>query len=84
MTDVAPEVTLKSNISGRFVKVTYPGMKYVGFWHKPQSDAPYVCIEPWTSIPADDGRVDDLETKRDMTRLAPGGVREHAFTITIG
>jgi len=28
--------------------------------------------------------VDDLETKRDMTRLAPGGVREHAFTITIG
>jgi len=84
MTDVAPEVTLKSNTSGRFVKVTYPDMKYVGFWHKPQTEAPYVCIEPWTSIPADDGQVDDLTTKRDMFRLASGGVGEHSFTITIG
>ena len=84
LTDVAPEVTLSSNISGRFVRVTYPGMKYVGFWHKPQTEAPYVCIEPWASVPADDGKVDDLETKRDMYRLASGGVNEQSFTITIG
>lgn len=84
LTDTAPEVTLKSSVSGRFVKVTYPGMKYVGFWHKPQTEAPYVCIEPWTSVPADDGKVDDLETKRDMFHLASGDVHEQSFVISIG
>jgi len=84
LTNVAEEVTLKSSVSKRFVKVTYPGMKYVGFWHKPQTEAPYVCIEPWMSVPADDGKVDDLETKRDMLRLAPGAQWDKAFTITIG
>jgi len=84
LTDMASEVTLKSSVSKRFVKVTYPGMKYVGFWHKPKTEAPYVCIEPWISIPADDGVVDDLETKRDMLRLAAGGVYEQSFDITIG
>lgn len=84
LTDVAPEVTLKSSVSKHFVKVSYPGMKYVGFWHKPQTEAPYCCIEPWMSIPADDGKVDDLETKRDMLRLAPDGTYEQSFSITIG
>lgn len=84
LTDVAPEVTLKSSVSGRFVTVTYPAMKYLGFWHKPCTEAPYVCIEPWTSVPADDGKVDDLETKRDMYHLASGAVNEHSFTVTIG
>ena len=36
------------------------------------------------SIPADDGKVDDLETKRDMLRLAPDGTYEQSFSITIG
>ena len=84
LTDMAGEVTLKGGVSKRFVKVTYPGMKYVGFWHKPRTEAPYVCIEPWMSVPADDGKVDDLETKRDMLRLASGAEYEQSFTITIG
>jgi len=84
LTDVAPEVTLKSSVSGRFVKVSYEGMSYVGFWHKPKTEAPYVCIEPWVSIPADDGKVDEFETKRGMIHLPAGAVHEQAFTISIG
>ena len=84
LTNMAREVTLKSGVSKHFVTVSYPEMKYVGFWHAPKTEAPYVCIEPWMSIPADDGKVDDLETKRDMLRLASGAKREIEFTITIG
>lgn len=84
LTGTSGEVTLKSAVSGHFVKVTYPGMDYVGFWHKPQTEAPYVCIEPWVSVPADDGKVDDFETKRGMLRLAPGAEREQSFVIAIG
>lgn len=84
LTDMAKEVTLTSKVSGHYVRVTYPGMNYVGFWHKPQTEAPYVCIEPWVSIPADDGKVDAFETKRNMLRLASGKVHEQSFTISIG
>ena len=84
LTNISNEVTLKSSVSKHFVKVTFPGMKYVGFWHKPLTEAPYVCIEPWMSIPADDGKVDDLETKRSMLRLASGAIYEQSFDISIG
>ena len=84
LTGVADTVTLKSGVSKRFVTLNYPGMKFVGFWHKPKTAAPYVCIEPWRSVPADDGKVDDLETKREMLRLAPGAEYEQSFSITIG
>jgi len=84
LTGMAPEVTLKSGVSKRFVKVSYPGMKYLGFWHKPKTEAPYVCIEPWMSVPADDGVVDALETKRDMIHLVAGNTYQQSFTVTIG
>lgn len=84
LASTAKEVTLTSAVSGHYVRVTFPGMNFVGFWHKPQTEAPYVCIEPWVSIPADDGKIDDLETKRNMLRLAPGKIHEQAFTIAIG
>lgn len=58
-------------------------MNAVGFWHKPRTTAPYVCIEPWYSLPADDGIVDDLATKQLMIRLEPGRTYENSFTITV-
>ena len=83
LANMAKAVTLKSDKSKRGVTVKYPGMKYLGIWHKPSSDAPYVCIEPWASLPAYDGEVDALETKRDMTRLRPGGTYQNGFSITV-
>lgn len=76
-------VSLKSVKSSNAVHLYYPEMQYLGLWHKPKSAAPYVCIEPWYSLPADDHVVDDLETKREMCRLAPNGVYENCFTITV-
>jgi galactose mutarotase-like enzyme len=77
-------VTLKSDKSERFVRVSYPDMKYIGFWHKPISQAPYVCIEPWASLPATDGIVDDLPRKKDITALEVGKVYINNWEIFIG
>ena len=44
--NMAREVTLRSKLSGRGVRVTYPDFPYLGIWHWPKTDAPYVCIEP--------------------------------------
>lgn len=82
-TDMCGYVTLKSKKSAKSVRVEYPGMRNLGIWHAPRSEAPYICIEPWCSLPSYDGRIDDLETKNQMTRLAPGKVYENGFKIII-
>ncbi|MGE4276485.1 MAG: aldose 1-epimerase family protein [Lawsonibacter sp.] len=78
------EVTLKSAKSARHLHISFQDMPYVAIWHKPHSDAPYVCIQPWYSLPAYDGVVDQLETKRDMVHLAPGASRDLSYSVNIG
>lgn len=82
--DMCRDVSLRSKKSGRYVRVRFDGMPYLGLWHAPRTDAPYICIEPWCSVPSDDGIVDDMETKRNMIRLSPGHTYENEFTIEIG
>lgn len=81
--DMCKAVTLASATGGKAVRMEYPDMNYVGIWHAPKTEAPYVCIEPWTSVPAYDGEVDDLETKRDMIWLEPGGSYQNSFRISV-
>lgn len=83
LSDMCKAVTLKNTKNERFVRLEYPDMNYVGLWHKPCCEAPYICIEPWTSVPAYEQEVDDLETKRDMQRLAPGGEYKNSFKIQV-
>lgn len=81
--DMAKSVTLKSGKTTKAVTLTYADMPYLGLWHKPKTEAPYMCIEPWISLPADDGIVDDMATKKYMTRLQPGESATYSFSITI-
>ncbi|MBR6410545.1 MAG: aldose 1-epimerase family protein [Clostridia bacterium] len=83
VTDMADSVTLKSDKGSRSVTVSYPNTPYLGFWHKPKTDAPYLCIEPWHGLPSDDGKIDDLDSKHDMVRLPAGLFWETSFSIEI-
>ncbi len=82
--DVAPAVSLKSHACGRSVTVRYPDMPYLGFWHRPHSDAPYVCIEPWTSLPGRSGLLEDIDSREDFIHLDAGKTWENIWTVSIG
>lgn len=81
--NMAKEVTLQSKISGRGVRVSYPDMPYLGIWHWPGTDAPYVCIEPWSSLPARQDVIEDFYCKSDMIHLASKKTYETTWAITI-
>ena len=81
--NMAREVTLKSGVSGHGVTVSYPDMPYLGIWHWPKTDAPYVCIEPWTSLPARQDVVEEFSCKSDMIQLAPGKTYDTTWTMTL-
>lgn len=81
--DMAKRAVLKAKNGQKSVTLYYPDMKYLGLWHKPQTTAPYVCIEPWLSVPAYYQKIDDLETKRDMLPLGAGEHYETYIEITL-
>lgn len=77
-------VTLKSDLSNRYVTVHIdPQFIYTGFWQVEKKPAPYVCIEPWTSL-LDYEKPCAFETKRDMTRLQPAESFFARMDIEIG
>lgn len=83
LTNVSPCVTLKSDKSDRAIRVEYQDMPYVGFWHKPKTDAPYVCIEPWSSLPSRKGIVEDLATQPGLISLNRGCSYTNQWSIKV-
>ena len=81
--DTVRGLTLRSENGGRAMHMSFPDMKFIGLWHKPQSEAPYVCIEPWTGVPGwDRPGVAAFEDKPEMTELEPQGVYRNTYTMS--
>lgn len=81
--NMSNEVTLKSDRGTRSVTVSYPSMAYLGFWHAPKTEAPYICIEPWTSLPSRQDVVEEFSNKSDLVRLEAGKTYKNQWSITI-
>ena len=81
--DMARRVTLKSDGDSRAVTVDYPGFKYIGFWHTVRSEAPFVCIEPWTALQGYENTVQKIDENDDMIVLKPGEEYKNEWSITI-
>lgn len=65
-------VTLRSERGEHGVTLNAPGFPLLGFWHQVKTDAPYVCFEPWSSLPSHSGVIEDFERQSDLISLAPG------------
>lgn len=83
LTDMPKTVTLGTKKDGRCVTVSYPDMKYLGIWHMPRTDAPYVCIEPWRSLPSRHGKITAFEEQEDLVKLPAGETYENKWSITL-
>lgn len=75
-------VMLCSNKTERSVHVAFPDSPFLGIWHTPRSEAPFVCLEPWVQSPSPAGEVANIEDKAGMICLAPGEVYRNTYTIT--
>lgn len=82
--NMADKVTLKSDKGKRSITVSYPQMPFLGLWHAPKTSAPYLCIEPWTSLPSRKGIVEDIRYKSDLIRLPKDGKYENVWSIEVG
>ncbi len=76
-------VELRSERSPRSVRMEFGDFPYFGLWHWPGKDAPYVCLEPWSSLPSRAGVVEDLATQPGLLSLDPGQSLERRWTLYI-
>lgn len=79
----AKAVTLQSTKGSRGVRVSFPQMPYFGFWHMPHVAAPYVCIEPWSSLPAKKGQITEFVNHPDLISLPSGQTYRNSWSIEI-
>lgn len=76
-------VSIESTANEPIITLTFPMMDYVGIWHRPHSDAPYICIEPWTSLPSRADEVTVIEKQKDLIRLEPTMRYVNSWSIKI-
>jgi len=74
-------VRLYSRKGKHGITVDFPKMPYVGLWHRPKTTAPYLCIEPWTSLPSRKDIIEDISTQPDMIVLEVKDTYTNTWTI---
>ncbi len=81
--DAAQGITLSSQVSNRQVHLSYPDSPYLGIWHTPKTEAPFVCIEPWVMAPSQLEKTEDIMTKADLIHLQPNEGYRNTYVITV-
>ncbi len=82
LTDTSHKVKLSSDKGSHSVEMHFPDQDVFGFWHWPKTDAPYICLEPWSSLPSRKDIIEDLENQPDLIRLEGNSTYTTAFDIT--
>ena len=83
LTNTAREICLSSDRGTRGLRMHFDDFPIFGIWHKPKSDAPYVCLEPWSSLPARDGVIERLDLQKDLISLAPQQSTSLGYSVEI-
>lgn len=76
------KVTLSSPKGERKVSMEFDDFAYIGFWHMPETKAPYVCLEPWSSLPGREEIIEALEDKADLESLDANAKRSYEWKLS--
>ncbi|EBD1574543.1 aldose 1-epimerase family protein [Listeria monocytogenes] len=77
------EMTIKSDKTPHFVKVSFPEFPFVGVWTA-KPGTPFLCIEPWYGIADGAGESVELRDKVGIEHLEPEAVFASEYEITVG
>ena len=79
--DVPNTVRLAGGYQKHSVTLSYSNnLPYLCIWKAPTSAARYICLEPWSDIPAD-GETAENFLSRQMSRISPSESEEYLYTV---
>ena len=80
--NTAKEISLKSKKGTKSVKVSFPEMKYIGFWHSRKNSCK-LCMYRTMVLPAREDVIEDLETQKNLICLEAGKIYTNTWEIEI-
>lgn len=83
LSNMPKKIALKSRNGRKAIYVEYQDMNYLGLWHWPKTDAPYICIEPWSSLPSRKNVVEDFAKQENLMKLESGAMTDKRWSIEI-
>ncbi len=83
LSNTCGEVTLEAAGNSPSITLRFPQMDYLGIWHQSHTDAPYVCLEPWSSLPARHGQPTVFEQQKDLITVASKETYTNTWSICI-
>lgn len=79
--DTAGAVKLAGGYQRHSVTLGYSdNLPYLCIWKAPESAARFVCLEPWSDVPAD-GETPENFDLRPMSRLSAGDEAEYCYSV---
>jgi len=79
--NMGESITLTNGANG--ISLHFAGFPYLGVWQTPNSNAKFICLEPWASLPATKNVSGDLTTNKTNITLKNNEIFEVSYTITI-
>lgn len=80
---MSSRVTLAFRQTGRSISVAYPDAPFLAFWKDPHPQAHFLCIEPWLSLPAQNGGSNDLMQMPTLQHLSAHKRFDFRWSITV-
>ena len=77
-------ISIKNTKTNYTLTVSFKDMKYLGLWHMPKTNAPYICIEPWSSLPSREGINEVFEKQSNLLVLEKNKQYTNTWSIKIG
>jgi galactose mutarotase-like enzyme len=72
-----------SEKSDNSITVDFNDFEYLGIWHKPMTEAPYICIEPWNGLPSEVTSDEELTKKPAIITLEPDKAYAAGYSVEI-
>lgn len=83
LTGMPEQLTIRTEKDAHAVTVSYPNIPYVGLWQTAHADAPFLCVEPWCTLPARSGITEDLEKQPSLLAVKAGGEYRCSWSVAI-
>lgn len=84
LSNAGKTVEIKSDKTDRSILFDFDNFEFIAFWHSMKKTPNFVCLEPWTSHSSFEDEVEtDIETKRDLMKIASNEVFNRHWSVTI-
>ena len=77
------KVTLAHKATGRGLRFSFEGFSALGVWTPPKKNAPFICLEPWSGLPALEDETGEFLDKPYAMVLKPGEKKYFHYAMDI-